>query len=190
MRLDRRDWVATSCVAAAAALYGLWFAGLALTGTAGTMFVAGTNLGLGIIASAFAVVPGFERLIRGSKLYLATASLVGLAALIAAVWTLVNVSEVTLAALIVATVALWAIATVPHLRLSRAVGNPTRHSRSRRPTISTRPRESDPSLVGPSGVVPRTTVEMPFPLISTRARLHPVPTYPRLRRRITVSLAI
>jgi hypothetical protein len=171
MRLDRRDSVATSCVAAAAALYGLWLAGLALTGIAGTMFVAGTNLGLGIIASAFAVVPGFERLIRGSKLYLATASLVGLAALIAAVWTLVNVSEVT------------------HLRLSRAVGNPTRHSRSRRPTISTRPRESDPSLVGPSGVVPRTTVEMPLPLISTRARLHPVPTYPRLRRRITVSLA-
>jgi len=119
MRLDWRDWVATLCVAAAVAVYGAWLIGAALTAPSEMNFVAGTVLGLGIVASAFAVVPGFERLLRGSKSYLVIASLIGLAALVAGMVALVNTSEVMLGVLVAATILLWALATTRHLRASR-----------------------------------------------------------------------
>ncbi len=124
MRLNWRDWVATLCVAAAVALYGVWLAGAILTGASGVKVVAGTVLALGVIASAFAVVPGFGQLMEGSKPYLAIASLLGIGALAAGIVTLVNGEEVMLATLVVATIALWAIATVRHVRASREVAEP------------------------------------------------------------------
>lgn len=124
MRLNWRDWVATLCVAAAVALYGVWLAGAILTGASGVKVVAGTVLALGVIASAFAVVPGFGQLMGGSKPYLAIASLLGIGALAAGIVTLVNGEEVMLATLVVATIALWAIATVRHVRASREVAEP------------------------------------------------------------------
>ncbi len=124
MRLNWRDWVATLCVAVAAALYGLWLAGAILTGTSGVKVVAGTVLALGVIASAFAVVPGFGRLMGGSKPYLVIASLLGVGALVAGIVTLVNGEEAVLAILVVTTIVLWAIATVRHVRASEEVAEP------------------------------------------------------------------
>ena len=45
-------------------------------------------LALGFVASASAVVPGFERLVHGSRLYLAVTSVLGLGALVAGLVTL------------------------------------------------------------------------------------------------------
>lgn len=133
MRRYWRDVVASICVAAAAALYGLWITDVVLTGTPGTRIVGGTILGLGIVASAFAVVPGFEGLLRGSKLYLAIASLLGLGALTAGVWTLVSANEAVLGVLLGVTVVLWVTATVRHVVLARTAGE---HARTEHIPIS------------------------------------------------------
>jgi hypothetical protein len=66
------------------------------------------------VASASAVVPGFDGLLHGSKLYLAGTSLLGLGALAAGITALVSAREVMLGLLVTATVALWAISTVRH----------------------------------------------------------------------------
>ncbi len=124
MRLNWRDWVATLCVVVAVALYGVWLAGAILKGGSGVKVVAGTVLALGVIASAFAVVPGFGQLMGGSKPYLAIATLLGIGALVAGIVTLLNGEEVMLAILVVATIALWIIATVRHVRASRGAVEP------------------------------------------------------------------
>ena len=78
--------------------------------------LAGVVFGLGLAASVTAVVYGVGAgLLRASKLYLAIASLMGLVALIAGVIALMNVNEAMLAALVAATVVLWAMSTVRHL---------------------------------------------------------------------------
>ena len=72
--------------------------------------------GLGLAASVTAVVYGVGAgLLRASKMYLTIASLMGLVALMAGVIALMNVNEAMLAALVAATVALWAMSTVRHL---------------------------------------------------------------------------
>lgn len=110
MHLTRRDLIATVAVAAAVGIYCLWLA----RGASGPKLVAATVLVLGVVASASAVVPGFEELIHGSKAYLAIASLVGLGALGAGVAVFVTASEVMLAVLVSATVVLWAMSTLRH----------------------------------------------------------------------------
>lgn len=112
MKLDVRDRVATLLVAAAMLIYGLWRAGVA--SGIGPVAVAIAILGFGFVASASAVVPGFAALVRGSRAYLAAASLVGLVALVAGVLTVVNATEDTLLVLSVATLALWTAATLRH----------------------------------------------------------------------------
>ena len=77
--------------------------------------VGGIVLALGFWASASAVVPGFDGLLHGSKLYLAITSLLGLGALIAGIMSLVSGSEVALGVLVAATVVLWAASTVRHV---------------------------------------------------------------------------
>jgi hypothetical protein len=113
MRLSWRDGLATVFVGVGAVLYVLWLAGIEV---AGPRVLAGIVLGLGLAASITAVVYGVGAgLLRVSKVYLAVASLIGLAALVAGVMALVAVNEPMLAVLVVATVVLWMMSTVRHV---------------------------------------------------------------------------
>ena len=112
MNLTTRDRIATLLVALAVLTYGLWLTGFVGGLTIGSVAIA--VLALGVLASASAVVPGFMELLHGSRVYLAVASLLGLAAFASGILTVVNSTEVTLATLVIATVVLWAVATVRH----------------------------------------------------------------------------
>ena len=113
MNLTTRDRIATLLVAMAVLVYGGWLAGVAGGMSAGA--VAIVVLALGFLASASAVVPGFAALLGGSRAYLAMASLGGLVALASGILTVVNATEATLAVLVIATLLLWATATLRHV---------------------------------------------------------------------------
>ena len=112
-----RDRIATLVVASALLVYVLWAVGAIGEVSAGTMSIV--VLVLGVVASASAVVPGFAELLAGSRPYLVLASIGGLVALASGVLTIVNSTEETLAVLVIATVALWAAATVRHASARR-----------------------------------------------------------------------
>jgi hypothetical protein len=112
MSIPIRDRIATAFVATTTIIYVLWFTGFLDVVTPGA--VALIVLGLGFVASASAVVPGFAALLAGSRLYLVLASLGGLVALVCGVLTILQATEQTLAVLVVATIGLWAAATVRH----------------------------------------------------------------------------
>jgi hypothetical protein len=123
MRLTTRDQVATVVVAAAVIVAAGWFLSLPGVRTLDVRAVTIGVLALGMPVSAAAVVPGFSGLIRGSRAYLVGASGLGVVALALAVLTLANGTEETLAAMVVAMVVLWAMATVRH---SSMIGQPGR----------------------------------------------------------------
>ena len=112
MSIPWRDRIATLLVATATLIYVLWLTG-SLGGLAASS-VAMLVLVLGFLASGSAVVPGFAALLSGSRLYLALASLGGLVALACGVLTIAQGTEQTLALLVIATLGLWAAATVRH----------------------------------------------------------------------------
>jgi hypothetical protein len=114
MHLTRKDRLATVFVAAGAIVYALWLAGVGSQGKTGVRVVTGVVLAFGVAASASAVVPGFDRLLHGSKSYLAGTSLIGLGAFVAGIVALVRGHEVMLAVLVVANVVLWMISTLRH----------------------------------------------------------------------------
>ena len=115
MRLSWRDGLATAFVAAAGVVYALSPTSAHLPGVSGAKVVAGVVLGLGLAASVTAVVYGVGAgLLHAHKAYLAIASLVGLAALVAGVVALATGNESMLATLVAATVALWLLSTVRH----------------------------------------------------------------------------
>jgi hypothetical protein len=120
MSMSWRDRIATLVVGSAALVYVLWVAGTLGAVSAGT--VAIVVLALGFVASASAVVPGFAELLAGSRPYLVLASLGGLVALVSGILTIVNSTDETLAVLVVATVALWAAATLRHASAYRGSG--------------------------------------------------------------------
>ena len=127
MRLSPRDWLATGLVAIGAVIYLAWLAGFELPGLTEPAGVAIALLVVGVGASLSAVVPGFAGLLRGSKAYLATASVLGLVALGAGVCTIFGAEPYTgLATLTVTTVLLWAMSTMRH---TAAVG-PNAHPRA------------------------------------------------------------
>ena len=117
MSLPKRDLIATALVAIAGVLYGLWASGVWSSVRATGIVV----LALGFVASASAVVPGFEQLLRGNRAYLAVTSLLGLVAFAAGISMLVAASGTALTALVVAMGVLWLIATVHHTMLARRV---------------------------------------------------------------------
>jgi hypothetical protein len=131
--LTSRDWVATVVVAAGALVY-LWFVSIGSGEETEVRVVSGIVLGLGFWASASAVVPGFDGLLHGSKLYLAITSLLGLGAFIAGIMALVSGSEVALGVLVAATVVLWAASTVRHV--IAAGSEPRAGGRSTLPELS------------------------------------------------------
>lgn len=115
MRVPTRDRIATVLVVLAAAVYLLWAVGAALPGMESVRVTGLVVLGLGFVASAGAVVPGFERLIHGNKPYLAATSFIGLVALAGGVVMLVEASEMALGVVMGAMVVLWVISTVHHM---------------------------------------------------------------------------
>ena len=116
MRLTWRDGLATVFAFVAVLLYVSWLAGMELLGTSSARVVGGVVLGLGLAASVTAVVYGVGAgLFRASKAYLALASMIGLAALVAGVIALVSGNEMMLGSLVFATAALWAMSTVRHM---------------------------------------------------------------------------
>lgn len=126
MRIPRRDRIASGLVAVAAFVYILWASGAALPGMDSVRVTGLVVLGLGFIASASAVVPGFDRLIHGSKLYMATTSLIGLVALAAGVIMLVDANEAALGLVMGAMLVLWLIATIRHIAITEATPTPSR----------------------------------------------------------------
>jgi hypothetical protein len=112
MRMMGRDKAATIFVGVATVLYAAWL--IAPTDAVGVRAVTAVVLALGFAASASAVVPGFERLWRGSRPYLAITSLIGLGASVAGILALVRESEAMLAVLMAATVVLWVTSTLRH----------------------------------------------------------------------------
>lgn len=114
MRLTWRDRLATFVVAAAALLYLVWFSFDDGASETEVRWITAIVLALGFVASASAVVPGFEGLIHGSRLYLAVSSLLGLGAFAASIAALVTGNEVWLVLLVVLTVVLWAMSTMRH----------------------------------------------------------------------------
>lgn len=120
MRLPKRDLIATVLVGGAAVVYLLWAADVALPGMGSARVAGAVVLALGFAASASAVVPGFLGLLHGNKAYLVVTSLLGAAALVGGLLTLISASAWGFAVLIVAAVAHWLISTVHHQRLPRA----------------------------------------------------------------------
>lgn len=115
MRLPLRDALATLFVAISLIVYVAWAVGAAFPGFSAVSAVAIVVLALGVAASMSAVVPGFTELLRGSRLYLATASVLGLVALGTGVWALLAGEAIALAGLVMASVALWAMSTMRHM---------------------------------------------------------------------------
>ena len=124
MRLPKRDIVASCAVAVAVALYLLWLADTTLPGMSSTRVTGAAILVLGFVASASAVVPGFEQLMHGNKAYMAVTSVLGLGALVAGVVMLWSASTAALAVLTGLLVVLWAISTTHHVLLARAATCP------------------------------------------------------------------
>lgn len=120
MRLPKRDLIATVFVAIAVLVYLLWAVDSALPGLGSARAAGVVVLALGFAASASAVVPSFSGLLRGSKVYLAATSVLGVAALVGGVMTLVSASRGGFAMMVVATIALWLISTVHHWLLAGA----------------------------------------------------------------------
>jgi predicted RNA-binding Zn-ribbon protein involved in translation (DUF1610 family) len=68
-------------------------------------------------------VPTFGALLHGNKAYLAITSLLGVAAFVGGLLTLISGSAAGFAIMIAATVALWLISTVHHRTPSRAAAH-------------------------------------------------------------------
>lgn len=116
MRIPRADWLATAIVGLATLAGVLWLADTAPPGLGSLRWTTVFVLACGFVASAGAVVPGFDRLIRGNRWYLAIASVLGFVALAAGIVALVTEEGWWLAALLAATIVLWAMSTVRHVR--------------------------------------------------------------------------
>lgn len=122
MRIPWRDGIATLFVAAALGLYLAFELDRPVPGFAAVAPVAIAVLVLGIAASASAVVPGFEELLRGSRLYLLVTSALGLVAFGMGLWGVLANREEALLAFVLATLVLWAMSTLRHLTVLRSHG--------------------------------------------------------------------
>jgi hypothetical protein len=115
MTLPMRDVLASVLVGLSVVIYLGMTIGIALPGLSDVTGVAVAVLVLGIAASISAVVPGFDELLHGSRLYLVAASLLGAVALVGGVWALLSNDATALAVLVLATVVLWGMSTARHM---------------------------------------------------------------------------
>src|SRR5512142_2183401 len=93
MHLPKRDLIATGLVGAAIVLYLLWAFEATVLGLDSTRATGTVVLALGFAASGSAVVPGFDRVMHGSKAYLAVTAIIGLVAFAAGIQMLVAASD-------------------------------------------------------------------------------------------------
>ena len=121
-RLTGRDRAASAFVALGTIIYLSWLADAELPGLSSVRAVTVAVLALGFAASASAVVPGFESLIHGSKVYLGLTSLLGAGALAAGILALVTESEGWLAALVATTLVMWVVSTIRHTMVNAPTG--------------------------------------------------------------------
>jgi hypothetical protein len=128
MHLAKKDVIATALVAVAVVLYLLRLADSVPPVLSDLRATGLAILALGFVASAAAVVPGFDTLMHGNKVYLVATSLLGLVALAAGVVMLASSSEAALAVLMAAMVVLWGVATEHHTQLARSQPGPVRHA--------------------------------------------------------------
>ncbi len=119
MRHPFRDLLATVLVGGSLVVYVAWASGVGLLGLTDVRSVTAVVLVLGIAASMVAVVPGFEELLHGSRPYLTGASAAGLVALGAGLWAFIGEEATALAALMAATIAMWAMSTLRHVGVHR-----------------------------------------------------------------------
>ncbi len=118
MYLPKRDIIGTGLVTVAGLLYSLWAVDSALPGMGGTRVTGAIVLALGFAASATAVVPNFDQLLRGNRTYLVVTSLIGVAALAASIQMLVTASGPALTVVMAAMAVMWLIATIHHSLLA------------------------------------------------------------------------
>lgn len=114
MRLPMRDLIATVLVAVAGQVYVAWYMGSAAPGLGSARAAGSIVLALGFAASATAVVPSAGQLLHGSRLYLVGTSLIGVAALVGGLMTLIRASGIGFALMTGTMVVLWLISTVHH----------------------------------------------------------------------------
>lgn len=126
MTLPMRDVLASVLVGLSVVIYLGMMIGIALPGLSDVTGVTVAVLVLGIAASISAVVPGFDELLHGSRLYLVAASLLGAVALVGGVWALLSNDATALAVLVLATVVLWGMSTARHMATA-AQGLASRH---------------------------------------------------------------
>lgn len=112
MRLTARAVAATVLVGLAEVIYLLWYDGTSLPGFGSPRAVAGAFLVLAWAACAGAAAQDPEGVTHAPALYLATASVLGVVALVTAITVLVTGSTLMLAVLAIVTGVLWAMATV------------------------------------------------------------------------------
>jgi hypothetical protein len=111
-----RDGLATVFVAIGLVIYGAWVTGGGILGLDSVGAVSLAVLGLGVAASASAVLSGWDELMeRGSRLYVFGASGLGGLALGAGLWAIFGRDPAGAAVLVAATAALWAMSTARHL---------------------------------------------------------------------------
>lgn len=122
MRIERKDQLATLLVGGGVLAYVLWLLGVGSEDETAVRIVTTIVLVLGFVASANAVVPGFDGLLHGSKTYLVISTLVGLGALAAGIAALVSGDELMLGLLVAATVLLWAMSTIRHSMVAGPAG--------------------------------------------------------------------
>ncbi len=131
MRLTWRDALASVFVLAATLLYLLWLGGVDVFGISSPRVMGIVVMVLGLAASVTAVVYGVGAgLLEASKAYLGVTSLIGLGALVAGVWAVVDANEPMLGALVIATGVLWLLSTVRHAVVA---GHEGRHVPSGQP---------------------------------------------------------
>ncbi len=115
MSLSWRDSIATLLVALGVVIYAAFVLGVTIPGLESVAAIAIGILVLGIAASVSAVVPGFDALLHGSRMYFAGTSVLGLIALGAGLYAIANGESIALAILTLATVVLWALSTARHV---------------------------------------------------------------------------
>ncbi len=113
MRLTYRDGIATVATAAAVVFYALW-ATNTVAPNLSTRVAALVVFGLGFVGCPTAAQDVSGRNTTTRRWYATTTTVLGFVALVAGVSAMVFASEVMLAILVVALVALWLAATARH----------------------------------------------------------------------------
>ena len=130
MLLPKQDILATGLVLVSGLVYLLWAVDSAVPGASSTRACGIVVLALGFAASASAVVPGFNALLHGNKVYLAVTSMIGLVAFAGGLAMLIAASGAGFSVMMGAMGVLWVASTTHHVVLAKHT-SPTRSAHDR-----------------------------------------------------------